>query len=120
MKKPNLKALKISVMIFMFGISFAASAVQVAETTITISSIRTSDNTGNVYIYPAEQVEQLNATCESSQGYAIDKNYELFNQMYSSLLTAATAGKKVKIWVPLEANDCINQYQKIKVVEVLF
>ncbi len=120
MKYIQFNMVKAVAAIILMGAFSTANAVQVAETTITISSIRTSENTGNVYIYPVETVEELNGSCDNLSGYSIDKNYELFNQIYSSLLTAATSGKKVDIWVSLEDNDCINQFQKIRVVEILF
>ena len=88
--------------------------------TYTIESIRVSDSTGFTYINPAENITVKNSDCSSSDMFAIDKNADSYQQIYSALLTAATSSKSVTLWVSTDSSDCLNNRQRITVAQINF
>ncbi len=95
-------------------------AGDVETTPFVISKVRISSNTGIVYIKPQGTTEAKNSTCSKEGLYAFHKDVNLFNQIYSTALAAASSGKPVKVWISTDSNDCVNGYQKVTVMEVNF
>uniref|UniRef100_UPI004048A3FC hypothetical protein n=1 Tax=Rheinheimera sp. TaxID=1869214 RepID=UPI004048A3FC len=103
-----------------FAVSGFAQAANVVVAPFHIDSMRLSDDTGTLYIKPAAAIEVKNSTCRFSDFYAVSPEDALFNQMYAMLLSAGSAGKKVRIWLSDDADDCKANRQRVRVVEVAF
>lgn len=109
---------------FILLLSLFVSNVALAEVTVTsffsIDRIRISDNTGYVYIQPNEDVTPVNQSCKSTHFFALSKNYDLFQELYSAAYSAALSGKEIRVWISTDQNDCLNGYQKVRLIEVDF
>lgn len=86
----------------------------------TVDKVRVSSNTGNLYLDPVENPQHLNSTCSSKSMYAMHKDDEMFHIMYSLALSAAQSKQKVRVWLSTAANDCLSNYQRIKLIEADF
>lgn len=105
-------------LIVLLPIAVQASVVAVGP--LQIDYLRISDATNTLYIKPVGNVEVINSSCSARDFYAIDPSDELFNQMYSMLLAAGTAGKKIRVWVSGAASDCKQNRQRVRLVEIIF
>lgn len=105
-------------------LSLFVSNVALAEVTVTsffsIDRIRISDNTGYIYIHPKEDITPVNQSCKSTHFFALSKNYDLFQELYSAAYSAALSGKEIRVWISTDQNDCLNGYQKVRLIEVNF
>lgn len=101
-------------------ISVKALGADVSSGVYTIKSVRVSNATGLTYINPSSSVNVKNNSCTYSDMFAIHQDAQSYSQIYSALLTAATASKPVEIWVSVDADDCLNGRQRINVVQVNF
>ena len=100
--------------------SFSVFGANISTKYISVEKLRISEETKIAYVDIGGTTESINSTCSSGSYYAIDTNDQNFNSMYSTLLTAAAAGKEVKFWISDIAKDCLNNNQRIKVVEIKF
>ena len=109
-----------AILILNFFISHVAMAGVSATTFFSIDRIRISDDTGLVYIQPKEDITPVNQSCKSTHFFALSKNYDLFQELYSAAYSAALSGKEIRVWISTDQNDCLNGYQKVRLIEVNF
>ncbi|MGP9803211.1 hypothetical protein [Rheinheimera sp. NSM] len=109
--------------LFSLAVLFQVGAVQAADVAVApfyIEALRISDGTGTLYIKPVTAIERKNSTCSFTDFYAIAPEDALFNQMYAMLLSAGSAGKKVRIWLSDTPDDCKTSRQRVRLVEIAF
>lgn len=85
-----------------------------------IEFIRVSEETKIAYIKITGQVGNINSTCGARDMYALNTNDDNFSVMQSMILAAGMANKRVKFWITDVSGDCLNDRQRVKVVEVKF
>ena len=102
------------------SLPIAVQASVVAVGPLHIDYLRISDATNTLYIKPVGNLEVINSSCSARDFYAVDPSDELFNQMYSMLHAAGTAGKKVRVWISDVAGDCKLNRQRVRLVEIQF
>lgn len=83
----------------------------------TVDKVRVSANTGNLYLDPVETPQHLNTTCSAKSMYAMHKDDNMFHIMYSLALSAAQLKQKIKVWLSTAENDCLSNYQRIRLIE---
>ncbi len=104
---------------FIFSAYSHAGSVSHAGT-FTIDSIRIIDGSDMVYVATNESITEKGAGCTSVDYLVISDAATSYDQIYSALLSAAAMSKPIDVWVSSESGDCLNNQQRIVIVEVNF
>ncbi|NMM39926.1 hypothetical protein [Pseudoalteromonas arctica] len=114
-----MRIIKVVIILFVFVSNLAAAGVSPTPY-FSIDKIRISDNTGYVYIQPKEDITPVNQSCKRTHFFALSKNYDLFQELYSAAYSAALSGKNIRVWISTDHDDCLNGYQQVRLIEVDF
>ena len=87
---------------------------------MTIDLVRASEETDTAYVRPVGDVEIKNTSCSYTDLYAISMSDPNFQTLYATLLSAATAKQKVRLWISDNTGDCLVSRQRIRVVDVFY
>ncbi len=112
--------MKILKTILIASISPLCISANVSIEATSIEALRVSEETKIAYVNPKNTIESVNNSCSAKDLYALDTNDFNYQSMMSILLAAGASGKTVTLWVSDVANDCLNDRQRVKVVQINF
>jgi hypothetical protein len=101
-------------------IAGVTSAANKQTALMTIDLVRASEETDTAYVRPVGDVEIKNTSCSHTDLYAISMSDPNFQTLYATLLSAAAAKQKVRLWISDNSGDCLVSRQRIRVVDVFY